>query len=258
MTLPHIRPTNWLAYLVAGLLGSSIAVMGMATGGEDELHQKQQGLLKQIQNDAARTAPFSGVKRIDLRVMQAMANVPRHQYVDDAFTRVAYLNQPLPIGHGQTISQPFIVALMTHLAQVEDGHKVLEIGTGSGYQAAVLAELAKQVVTIEIIPELAEQATQRLKAHGYSNIQVEYADGSFGWEDGAPYDAIIVTAASETVPKALLQQLAAPGKMVIPIGEQDGGQELFVYTKDDTGKVTRRSHLPVSFVPFTGAQSKHH
>lgn len=245
----------WLTYVGGGLLGALITLFFMLKSPDEPFEEQQKALLLQIQQDTARTHPFTGLHQLDNRVLQAMRDTPRHLFVEDAFIGLAYLNRPLPIGHGQTISQPFIVALMTHLAALQPHYKVLEIGTGSGYQAAILAELVEQVYTVEIIPELAEQAQQRLQKLGYNNVQVEYADGSFGWTEAAPYDAIIVTAASETVPQALLEQLASPGKLVIPIGEMDGGQELFVYSKNDEGEVSRRSRLPVSFVPFTGAQA---
>ena len=162
---------------------------------------------------------------------------------------MAYQNRPLPIGHDQTISQPFIVGYMTEAASIAPGEKVLEIGTGSGYQAAVLAELAKEVYTIEIIPELAEGARTVLRELGYKNVQVKTGNGYEGWPEHAPFDAIVVTAAPDEVPQALVNQLAIKGKMVIPVGSTY--QEMVIITRDESGVVQRRT-IPVRFVPMTG------
>jgi protein-L-isoaspartate(D-aspartate) O-methyltransferase len=182
-------------------------------------------------------------------VLDAMLKVPRHEFVPSSQRHMAYQNRPLPIGHDQTISQPFIVGYMTEAASVAPGEKVLEIGTGSGYQAAVLAELAREVYTIEIIPELAEGARSVLRELGYKNVQVKTGNGYEGWPEHAPFDAIVVTAAPDEVPQALVKQLALRGKMVIPVGSTF--QEMVIITRDGSGVVERRT-IPVRFVPMTG------
>lgn len=184
----------------------------------------------------------------DPRVLEAMRTVPRHRFVPANLQPFAYADRPLPIGNGQTISQPFIVAYMTEALAVAPAHKVLEIGTGSGYQAAVLAQLARDVYTIEIVPELARGAAAMLKELGYSNVHVREGDGYAGWPEHAPFDRIMVTAAPEEVPQPLVDQLAPGGRMVIPIGR--GEQWLTVVEKTATGVIQRRT-IPVRFVPFT-------
>ncbi len=185
-------------------------------------------------------------------VLKALSQVPRHKFVSSSSEAMAYSDHPLPIGYGQTISQPYIVALMTDLLNLKPGEKALEIGTGSGYQAAVLAEMTTNVYTIEIVKPLAEAAEKRLVEAGLSAEQIRHADGYYGWKEQAPFDAIIVTAASDHVPPPLLEQLKPGGRMVIPIGPVHATQRLVVVEKDDKGKVSTRSILPVRFVPFTG------
>jgi len=186
----------------------------------------------------------------DPEVLAAMAAVPRHEFVPADQQASAYNDHPLPIGFGQTISQPYIVALMTELIDLQPGEKVLEIGTGSGYQAAILAELTDQVYTIEIIPELAERAGQTFDRLGYSEITARQGDGYFGWPEHAPFDAIIVTAAPDHVPQPLVNQLADGGKMVIPIGPPGGYQSLWILERD--GEEIRRNNWgSVIFVPLT-------
>lgn len=185
------------------------------------------------------------------RVLEAMRNVERHRFVPDRMVPMAYHDSPLPIGFGQTISQPFIVALMTHLLEPKPDHVVLEIGTGSGYQAAVLSPLVKTVCTIEIISGLGEIAAKRLSKLGYGNVQTKIADGYFGWPECGPFDGIIVTAASDHVPPPLLEQLRPGGRMVIPVGGRFSIQHLTLVEKDDAGTVTTYQLLPVRFVPFT-------
>jgi protein-L-isoaspartate(D-aspartate) O-methyltransferase len=182
-------------------------------------------------------------------VLDALLKVPRHKFVPASYRHLAYQNRPLPIGKDQTISQPFIVAYMTDAAEIASGERVLEIGTGSGYQAAVLAELAKEVYTIEIIPELAESARAILRELRYKNVQVKTGNGYEGWAEHAPFDAIVVTAAPDEVPKALVEQLAVRGKMVVPVGT--GFQQMVIITKTESGVVERRT-IPVAFVPMTG------
>jgi protein-L-isoaspartate(D-aspartate) O-methyltransferase len=185
----------------------------------------------------------------DKRVLAAMSEVKRHLFVPPEQRDQAYDDHPLAIGQGQTISQPYIVAAMTEALELEHGDKVLEIGTGSGYQAAVLGELAGQVYTIEIVPELAETARTHLQQLGYTNVVVRQGDGYKGWPERAPFDLILVTAAPEEIPPPLLDQLAAGGRLVAPVGAQDEVQQLTVVTKDEDG-IQRKQVMPVRFVPF--------
>jgi protein-L-isoaspartate(D-aspartate) O-methyltransferase len=187
----------------------------------------------------------------DPAVLEAMRTVPRHAFVPAEYLDQAYEDHPLPIGFGQTISQPYIVALMTQALDVEAGDKVLEIGTGSGYQAAVLAELGMEVYTIEIIPELAERAQAYLAEQGYTGVTVRSADGYFGWEEHAPFDAIIVTAAPDHLPQPLANQLAAGGRLVIPIGPPGSYQTLWLFAQDADGELAAVNLGDVAFVPFT-------
>jgi len=186
----------------------------------------------------------------DRRVLEVMGRVPRHLFVPEDLRHVAYADRPLPIGHGQTISQPYIVALMTQLAEPGADEKALDIGTGSGYQAAVLAELCKEVYSIEIVEPLADEAKKRLADLGYKNITVRHGDGYRGWKEHAPFDLIIVAAAPDHVPQPLVDQLAPGGKLVIPVG--DWYQELILIEKSEDGTVRRQSVAPVAFVPMTG------
>ncbi len=188
-----------------------------------------------------------GVK--DVNVIKAMEKVPRHKFVPESEAAYAYLDEPRPIGHGQTISQPYIVAFMTEQLHLKPTDRVLEIGTGSGYQAAVLAEIADSVYTIEIVPELARKAQERLRSLGYNNVLVKQGDGYNGWPEKAPFDAIIVTAAPPNIPPPLLEQLKIGGVMVLPVGEYV--QELVVVQKTAEG-ISMRNVLPVRFVPMTG------
>jgi protein-L-isoaspartate(D-aspartate) O-methyltransferase len=186
----------------------------------------------------------------DAAVLAAMAAVPRHEFVPPAYSFSAYGDTPLPIGHGQTISQPYIVAEMTRQLRLEPGAKVLEIGTGSGYQAAVLTHFTSEVYSIEIIKPLAEEAEKRLKRLGYGTVKVRCGDGFNGWPEAAPFDAIIGTCVAGAVPPPLIEQLKAGGRMVIPIGEESGLQSLMLIEKDSEGKVHRRPLMPVRFVPL--------
>jgi protein-L-isoaspartate(D-aspartate) O-methyltransferase len=190
----------------------------------------------------------------DPRVLAAMRKVPRHLFVDPSQRSQAYEDHPLPIPGNQTISQPYIVAIMTELLDLKPGARVLEIGTGSGYQSAVLGEMAREVYTIEIVPELARLAAERLKELGHANVTVREGDGYRGWPEHAPFDAIIVTAAPERIPEPLLDQLAPGGVMVIPVG--GFFQELKVFRKSADGKITEKDILPVRFVPMTGEVEK--
>ena len=185
--------------------------------------------------------------------LAAMRKVPRHRFVPEPLARSAYADSPLPIGHGQTISQPLIVAFMTQAAQITHDSKVLEIGTGSGYQAAIAAELSNHVYSIEIVQPLAERAAATLKATGYVRVNVRTGDGYHGWPEHAPFDVIIVTAAADTIPPPLTSQLKEGGRMLIPVGPQFGAQNLVLVTKQD-GKIRTRTLMPVRFVPFTRAK----
>lgn len=187
----------------------------------------------------------------DPRVLKAMGEVPRHELVPALYRDAAYGDHPLPIGHGQTISQPYIVAFMTEQLEAKPTDRVLEIGTGSGYQAAVLSRLVKEVYTIEIVKPLAERAAADLKRLGYGNVVVKAGDGYLGWPEHAPFDAIIVTCAPEDVPKPLVEQLKEGGRMIIPVGRANGDQELYLLEKEG-GKVKQKAVLPVRFVPMTG------
>ena len=189
----------------------------------------------------------------DQRVLDAMGTVPRHKFVPAGYEQAAYRDHPLPIGHGQTISQPFIVALMTELAAPVPTDRVLEIGTGSGYQAAVLSLLAKTVFTIEIISELADRADTTLKRLGYNNVNVKTGNGYAGWLEEAPFDVILVTAAPEEIPQALVDQLAPSGRMVVPVGPEWSNQSLMLIVKDAKGAVNYRNVIPVRFVPMVQA-----
>ncbi|NWG75584.1 MAG: protein-L-isoaspartate(D-aspartate) O-methyltransferase [Rubrivivax sp.] len=196
------------------------------------------------------SAPGRGIT--NARVLAVMEKVPRHEFVPQPLRSQAYDDYPLPIGHGQTISQPYIVALMTDLLHLRPGDRVLEIGTGSGYQAAVLAELGARVHSIEIIEPLARWAARNLKGAGYGQVQLRVGDGYYGWPEAAPFDAIIVTAAASHVPPPLVKQLKAGGRMVIPVGTAFLTQHLMLVEKQADGGVTTRQILPVRFVPLTG------
>ncbi|MFB0526195.1 MAG: protein-L-isoaspartate(D-aspartate) O-methyltransferase [bacterium] len=192
-----------------------------------------------------------GIK--DKRVLEAMEKVPRHEFVPEEYRAFAYEDSPLPIGEGQTISQPYIVALMTECLNLEGDEKVLEVGTGSGYQAAILSELSKEVYTIEILEPLAERAGELLKKLGYGNVKVKCGDGYLGWEEYAPFDGIVVTCAPDHIPQPLIDQLAEDGRMVIPLGDVHFLQVLKLIEKKE-GKVTVRNVTPVRFVPMTGEE----
>lgn len=190
------------------------------------------------------------MNRLDKTVRAAIAHVPRHEFVPRWERPYAYENRPLSIGQGQTVSQPYIVAAMTQMLRPRPDMRVLEVGTGCGYQAAVLAECVAEVWSLERIPELGEAAAARLKRLGYDNVHVKTADGSLGWPEHAPYDGILVTAAASSIPSALVDQLAAGGRMAIPVGMGRYEQALTLVTKDENGKITEERGLPVAFVPL--------
>ncbi len=235
--------------LLAGLL--LVTITG-ALPGEDDYSKRRAELVRLIEKDVRDTSLYLDKEQLYPRILSAIGKVPRHKFVPLLRRSSAYLNRPLPIGHGQTISQPYIVAVMTDVIKPEKGDRVLEIGTGSGYQAAILAELVDQVYSIEIIKELGDEASKRLHELNYHNIRTRIGDGYYGWETYAPFDAIVVTAAASHIPPPLIRQLKPGGRMVIPVGSRFLVQQLVVVEKDSDGKVTTRQLLPVRFVPLTG------
>jgi protein-L-isoaspartate(D-aspartate) O-methyltransferase len=210
----------------------------------------QDDLLEEIRRDFADTAPWTGRAAPAPRLMSALAAVDRAAFVPANEVGYAYLNTPLPIGHRQTISQPYIVAIMTDLLDLAPEDTVLEIGTGSAYQAAILARLARHVCSLEIIPELATRAADTLRRLGIANVEVKCGDGHVGWPDRAPFDAVMVTAAATGIPPALVAQLKPGGRMVIPVGAPDGEQQLTLVEKTMAGETRSRAVLPVAFVPM--------
>jgi S-adenosylmethionine synthetase len=220
---------------------------------ESAWREARRRLVAEIEDEARMVASYTGRARYAPSVLAALARVPRHEFVPARERDAAYVNVPLPIGHGQTISQPFIVALMTELLDLDARSRVLEIGTGSGYQCAVIAEIAARVHSIEIVEPLATTAAATLGALGYRNVSVRAGDGYQGWPEAAPFDAIIVTAGATDIPPPLVAQLKPGGRLVIPVGHRHGGQQLIVLTKAEDGSVSRRDVLAVAFVPFTRA-----
>jgi protein-L-isoaspartate(D-aspartate) O-methyltransferase len=236
------------------ILGSLLILNGSATSTQaNDFASLRQAMVEEISADVQDTSSLIGRESLTDRVIQVMGRVPRHRFVPQDQLPVAYENRPLPIGYGQTISQPYIVALMTELLEPQMDSKVLEIGTGSGYQAAVLAELTARVFTIEIIEDLGEQARQRFQALGLQNIESRVGDGYYGWPEQAPFDGILVTAASDHIPPPLIKQLKPGGRMVIPVGGRFQVQQLVLVEKTDEGRTLTRQILPVRFVPLTRA-----
>ncbi len=209
-------------------------------------------MLRVIESECLFTKGLTGREVLQHEVMEAMGQVPRDAFVPGALKSLAYDNCPLPIGNGQTISQPFIVALMTDLLNPGKDDVILEVGTGSGYQAAILSLLVNKVYTIEIITTLAAQAAESLAGLGYENVEVRHGDGYRGWPEHAPFDGIIVTAAIDHVPPSLKEQLKPGGRLIIPVGYSHMTQQLLLLEKDEIGKFTTRNVLPVAFVPLTG------
>ncbi len=236
-------------HFVLGTLFLFCSAFSAQGGGFDAARHE---MVEEVKADAAETAAYSGSFALSPQVIAAMEKVERHRFVPKELTALAYLNRPLPIGHGQTISQPFIVGLMSDLMKVKAGDKVLEIGTGSGYQAAILAEMTSSVYSIEIIEALGKEAGERLQAQGYRNVRTRVGDGYYGWPEAAPFDAIMVTAAASHVPPPLIKQLKPGGRMVIPLGTQFMTQSLMLVEKKQDGSVTTSQILPVRFVPLTG------
>lgn len=214
--------------------------------------QQRDQLVERIKTDVVLSRDFLAKERLDDRVLDAIRKVPRHEFVPQNYRHQAYKNRPLPIGYGQTISQPAIVAIMTDLLQLKQTDRALEIGTGSGYQAAILAELVDSVYTIEIVEELAVRSAKDLKRASYDRVITRTGDGYYGWETAAPFDCIIVTAAASHIPPPLIKQLKPGGRMIIPVGGRFMVQHLVLITKSADNKVTTRQILPVRFVPLTG------
>jgi protein-L-isoaspartate(D-aspartate) O-methyltransferase len=218
---------------------------------QDKFAEARRQLVLEVDAMVMETSSYIGKSELNKKVMTALGTVLRHEFVPESRQRYAYDNRPLPIGDGQTISQPYIVALMTDLAGVNEHSRVLEVGTGSGYQAAVLAEIVDHVYTIEIIEALGLRAAAVLERLGYDNITTRVGDGFNGWEEQAPFDAIVVTAAPVEIPAPLLEQLKPGGRLVIPVGSVYGPQSLKVVTRDDKGNFHETDVLPVGFVPLT-------
>lgn len=240
------------AYRAVGLYLTLFAPWFLQAAAADDFASQRAAMIRAIEGDSAVTREYLDRERLDARVMAAMGRVARHALVPEGQREYAYQNRPLPIGYGQTISQPYVVALMTDLLQPQPDDRMLEIGTGSGYQAAVLAELVAQVYTIEVVEPLGERALDALQGLGYRNIEVRIGDGYYGWPQHAPYDAIVVTAAASHVPPPLLQQLKPGGRLVIPVGSAFQVQQLVLVEKAADGTISTRQILPVSFVPLTG------
>ncbi len=232
--------------------GLFISSQTLASSMEERYMKKRQHMIQLIEQDVHQTSQYLDTEALDTKVLKAIATVPRHKFVTPDTIEQAYHNNPLPIGYGQTISQPYIVAIMTDLLKLTANDTVLEIGTGSGYQAAVLSELVHRVYSIEIIAPLGEQAELRFRELGYTNITTKIGDGYYGWQEQAPFDAIIVTAAASHIPHALIEQLKPGGKMIIPVGGNFTTQQLLLITKQPDGQLQTQQILPVRFVPLTG------
>ncbi len=214
-------------------------------------------MIEAIREEVRVTSQLTGRDSLRPEVMKALMEVPRHEFVPAELLQCAYDNSPLPIGHGQTISQPYIVALMTDLLEPRKDATVLEIGTGCGYQAAILGKLFRRVYSVEYVPELAARARKHLDSLGYDNVEIRVGNGYEGWPEHAPFDAIIVTAAPESVPPTLVEQLKRGGRMAIPVGSRWCGQNLLLVRKDERGIVHEQDILPVAFVPMVNPPAGH-
>ena len=259
MTKPHEQPAPitatsrssiWAPLLLAPLL------LPAACAAEDDMNARREALIAEVEADVRVTAGSLGFSRLSPEVLAALRAVPRHAFVPEQQRDLAYGNHPLPIGGGQTISQPYIVAVMSQMLGVGAGDRVFELGTGSGYQAAVLAAMGVEVYTVEIVPELAEQAAEILTGLGYDKVHVRAGDGWLGWPEAAPFDGVIVTAAAPRIPEPLVTQLKTGGRLVIPVGEPWDVQQLVVYEKAASGELVGHSRLPVRFVPVTGGKGR--
>ena len=235
-----------------------ISVLVLVTPAQGETFSEQAftkarlSMVETIAEEVRLTELYLNKDALDPPVLKVLRKVPRHHFVPQDLWSHAYENRPLPIGFNQTISQPYIVAIMTDLIKIKPTDRVLEIGTGSGYQAAILAELAKEVYSIEIIPALGQQAKARLASLNYNNVEVRIADGYYGWEEKTAFDAIIVTAVASHVPPPLIKQLKPNGHLIMPLGSRFMTQQLVVITKSNDGNLSTRQILPVRFVPLTG------
>ncbi len=240
--------------LAASFLAFMAVILALPAGANEEADfaDRRAALIRELEALGPDAPGVFGRATFDPRVIAAMAATPRHEFVPEGLRDLAYANRPLPIGYGQTISQPYVVAWMTDALALEPGDRVLEVGTGSGYQAAVLAELGHPVFTIEIVEPLGRRAADRLARLGYSSVEIRVSDGYFGWAEEAPFDAIIVTAAVSHVPPPLVEQLEPGGRMVIPVGGPFEVQYLVLVDKDTDGRTSLRQTLPVAFVPLTG------
>ncbi len=249
-----MRPVRFPAPGMAApvLLAGVLLAVAPQAGAAEDFDDKRRAMVADIRVIARAVGPVAGKSAIGAEVLDVMERVPRHLFVPKALKSHAYEDRPLPIGYGQTISQPYIVALMTDLLGLEGNETVLEVGTGSGYQAAVLAHLVRWVHTIEIVPELAEISARRFERQGYMSVSRRQGDGYYGWPEKAPFDAIVVTAAASHVPPPLIAQLKAGGRMIIPLGNPFFTQVLMIVEKGRDGAVRTRQVLPVSFVPLTG------
>ena len=239
------RPAVLLCALVAFLVSGAPNALG-----DDDYSRARARMIKVIESHMRGTDLERHGEAFDPRVLDVMGHTPRHLFVPESERDEAYADRPLPIGYGQTISQPFIVAFMTHMLKPEPNHVVLEVGTGSGYQAAVLAPLVRRVCTIEIIPELGESARQRLTGQRYKNVYTRIGDGYYGWEDCGPFDGIMVTAAGDHLPPPLIEQLKPDGRMIMPVGGPFVMQHLVLATKGADERLYTRNLLPVAFVPL--------
>jgi len=240
MSIRSVLVRGLSAVLVAGLVLASSACRAQKDAKSGLEQARHEMVRTQIEN--------RGIS--DEVVLEAMRTVPRHEFAPDHAPALTYTDRPLPIGHGQTISQPFIVAYMTQLLRAEPSDHVFEVGTGSGYQAAILGEIVDSVYTIEIVPELARTAQTRLQRLGYDNVVVRDGDGYAGWPQRAPFNGIVVTAAPDSIPPPLIDQLAPGGRMIVPVGPTGRMQQLTVVTKGPTGRIEREEVMPVRFVPF--------
>lgn len=244
---------NWrgIFLVLIGLFLTGYSAWASA-GGDDKIAIARDRMVREIKQDVYQTSTFIGQDKLNEEVMWVMSEVPRHEFVPVEVQWAAYENRPLPIGYGQTISQPYIVALMTDLLDVSKDSKVLEVGAGSGYQAAILSLLVKEVHSIEIIPALARECRKRMARLGFSNVTIHQGDGYYGLESEEPFDAIVVTAAASYIPPQLIRQLKPGGRMVIPVGTPFAVQHLMLLEKNKLGVISIREVLPVKFVPLTG------
>lgn len=243
-----MRQPTWIVISIFSLLTAAFPLSA-----QDEFDNERRALWSAVDLQISRLRDEIGFKHLSPKVRRALEQVPRHLFIPENQRSHAYENRPLPIGYGQSISQPLMVALMSELLDVCEDENVFELGTGSGYQAAVLDTLGAHVFSMEIIPELAAQARQTLDTLGYSDVETRVGDGYFGWPEAAPFDAIIVTAASDHVPPPLLSQLKPGGRMLIPVGGDSTTQKLVMITRDGYGNLTTQELLPVDFSPMTGA-----